>query len=211
MPLASVVRHLGTIVPTLRKTLQCKPHRVNSGSSRSPAGTAVAAGRNGHAELVSVVKTGRRRHGLPAGPGTWYNTFGLDRASPTRDGPLRTGFEAIRAQATAASIGFECGVMAKPDPTAETTPTFEAAIVKRQGVTFAIVAVNKQVLDQKIVAGRTRSKLKPLFGNLPIVLMAQDADGTPTYYGRKDLVRFLTRIKLKDVPWKEYTITPCEK
>jgi hypothetical protein len=124
---------------------------------------------------------------------------------------LRTGFEAIRAQVTAESMGFECGVMAKPDSTPETPPTFEAAIVKRQGVTFAIVAVSKQILDHKIVAGETKKKLKPLFNNLPIVLMAQDADGTPTFYGRKDLVRFLTRVKLKDVPWKEYTITPSEK
>jgi hypothetical protein len=109
------------------------------------------------------------------------------------------------------STGFECGVIAKPDSTAETPPTFEAAIMKRQGVTFAIVAVSKQILDQKIVAGRTRSKLRPLFGNLPIVLMAQDAGGTPTYYGRKDLVRFLTRAKVKNLPWREYTITPPHK
>ena len=101
--------------------------------------------------------------------------------------------------------------MVQSDSTPETQPTFEAATVRRQGVTFAVVAVSKQVLDQKIVASRTRNKLKPLFGNLPIVLMAQDSDGTPTYYGRKDLVRFLTRVKLKDLPWKEYTITPPEK
>jgi hypothetical protein len=101
--------------------------------------------------------------------------------------------------------------MAKPGWTAETQPTFEAAIVKRQGITFAIVAVSQQVLDQKIVAGRTRNRLKPLFGNLPIVLMAQGSDGIPTYYGRRDLVRFLTRVKLKNLPWREYTITPIEK
>jgi len=98
--------------------------------------------------------------------------------------------------------------MAKTDSPPETRPTFEAAVLRQQGVTFAVVVVSSSVLERKIVAGRTREKLKRLFRDMPIVLMAQKPGGTPTYYGRRDLVKFLSKVGLKDIPFKEYTITP---
>ena len=44
------------------------------------------------------------------------------------------------------------------------------------------------------------------FPNMPIILMSQDSNGTPHYYGRKDIVDFLKTIRLDQIPWKEYHI-----
>lgn len=42
---------------------------------------------------------------------------------------------------------------------------------------------------------------------MPIALMAQNARGIPTYYGRKDIVNFLARIDMRRIPWKRYTFS----
>jgi hypothetical protein len=41
---------------------------------------------------------------------------------------------------------------------------------------------------------------------MPVVLMAQDSRGTPTYYGRPDLSRFLANTPLGAIPWRRYTL-----
>lgn len=68
----------------------------------------------------------------------------------------------------------------------------QGAIIKEQGQTFAIVA--------EAIQGFT-----PVFG-VPVVLMAQDSRGVPTYYGRPDIVRFLASVPFHTIPWKEFTI-----
>lgn len=83
---------------------------------------------------------------------------------------------------------------------------FEAAVLKEHGVTFVVVMVQKHIIDRKVLAGKTRRKLKRLFRRLPVVLVAQDEDGVPIFIGRQDLVRFIRKVDLKDVPWKLYTI-----
>lgn len=82
---------------------------------------------------------------------------------------------------------------------------FQGAVIREQGVTFAIVIVKRQVLDNRSEAQRTAAAFVPLFSGVPVVLMAQDGRGTPTYFGRSDIVRFMSRIPLSAVPWKEYT------
>ena len=44
-----------------------------------------------------------------------------------------------------------------------------------------------------------------VFG-VPVVLMAQDGRGTPTFYGRKDIANFMSGVPLNVIPWREYTI-----
>jgi hypothetical protein len=41
---------------------------------------------------------------------------------------------------------------------------------------------------------------------MPSVLMAQDSRGRATYYGRDDLVRFLSGIFVEQLPWREFTL-----
>ncbi len=85
--------------------------------------------------------------------------------------------------------------------------TFQGALVKEQGVTFAIVIVKQAVLSNKSEANRVIVSFRRVFGSVPIILMAQDSRGTPTYYGRRDIVQFLAHTPLEAIPWKEYTLS----
>ncbi len=82
---------------------------------------------------------------------------------------------------------------------------FQGALLREQGVEFAIIVVKPHVVqcqgegEQMIAAWRAR------FG-VPVVLMAQDGRGTPTYLGRPDIVRFLSRVPLRSIPWREYSL-----
>lgn len=84
---------------------------------------------------------------------------------------------------------------------------FQGAVIREQGVTFAIAIVKKRVIDNKSEAERTSASFQHVFPGMPIVLMAQDSRGTPTYYGRKDIVGFLASVSMSAIPWKEYTLT----
>lgn len=86
---------------------------------------------------------------------------------------------------------------------------FQGAIIQEQGVTFAIVIVKKHIVDNTIEANKIVNKFSTLsiFQNIPIILMAQDFNGVPSYYGRKDIVAFMVHIPLDAIPWKEYTLS----
>ena len=57
--------------------------------------------------------------------------------------------------------------------------TFQGAVVREQGVTFAVVIVKKHVIDSSFEAGRAVAAFQPAFPGLPVVLMVQDHQGTP--------------------------------
>lgn len=83
---------------------------------------------------------------------------------------------------------------------------FQGAVVREQGVTFAIVIVKKHVLDDRAQANRTVGSFQPAFPGLPVVLMAQDRHVRPTYYGRQDIARFLSDVPMQAIPWREYSV-----
>ena len=83
---------------------------------------------------------------------------------------------------------------------------FQGAIIKEQGVTFAVVIVKEHIIKNPTEAKNTIHSFQPIFPGLPIVLMAQDYRGTPTYYGRSDISKFLANIPIDAIPWKEYSI-----
>jgi len=82
---------------------------------------------------------------------------------------------------------------------------FQGAVVREQGVTFAVVVVKKQVLNSRTEADHIAKAFRPAFSGLPVVLMAQDSRGWPTYYGRPDIAKFLSRVPIETIPWREYT------
>lgn len=84
---------------------------------------------------------------------------------------------------------------------------FQGAVVKEQGVTFGIVTVKPSVLQASMPRESMMNFGMRAFGAIPIILMAQDSHGTPTYWGRKDIVNFLSKIPMQCIPWKEYTMT----
>lgn len=80
------------------------------------------------------------------------------------------------------------------------------SVIIEQGVTFAIVVVSPIVTNYTSRIVRVRQQLQYFFPNMPIILMSQEKDGTPHFYGRRDIVEFLKTIRLDQIPWKEYHI-----
>lgn len=83
---------------------------------------------------------------------------------------------------------------------------FQGAVVKEQGVTFGIIIVKPHVLQNENDKAQMQQFGCSAFGRMPIVLMAQDFRGIPTYYGRKDIVNFLSHVTINRIPWKEYSV-----
>jgi hypothetical protein len=78
--------------------------------------------------------------------------------------------------------------------------------IKGRETTFAVVVVTRAVVTDRDKASRTARDFGQVFPGLPIVLMAQDAAGTPIYVGRPDLVWFLADVPIQRIPWREYSL-----
>ena len=84
--------------------------------------------------------------------------------------------------------------------------SFDGAVVKEQGVTFAIVVVKPHVLNTNSSCDEARQSFSRYFPRMPIILMAQDSRGIPKYQGKKDIVNFLSNVHPSRIPWKTYTV-----
>jgi len=83
---------------------------------------------------------------------------------------------------------------------------FQGALIREQNVTFAIVIVKEHILQgSSQTKDETLRSFQPLFPGVPVTLMAQNHHGIPTYYGRPDIVNFLSNVSIDRIPWKEYT------
>lgn len=82
----------------------------------------------------------------------------------------------------------------------------QGAIIKEQGIQFAIVIVKQHVVQNPSTANEMIQTCRPVFAGVPVVLMAQNSRGTPTYYGRRDIAKFMAGVPLSAVRWKEFTI-----
>lgn len=82
----------------------------------------------------------------------------------------------------------------------------DAALVREQGVTFAVIVVKSNTLQasnrDEVAASFSRH-----WQGAPVVLMAQDYRGRPTYYGRPDIVRFLANVPFQRLPWRKWTLS----
>ena len=84
---------------------------------------------------------------------------------------------------------------------------FEGALIKEQGVTFGVVVVKSHVLSNHVEADALIASFQnQIFVGHPVVLMAQDSRGIPTYYGRKDIAAFLAHVSIASIAWKKYTV-----
>jgi len=83
---------------------------------------------------------------------------------------------------------------------------FQGAVIREQGQTFAVVVVQRNVIDDRSAAAEAIASFCPVFPGMPVVLMAQDGRGRPTYYGRPDISRFLAGVPMEAIPWREYTL-----
>ena len=84
---------------------------------------------------------------------------------------------------------------------------FQGAVVKEQGITFAVVIVNSHVVNSPSESNSVIQSFGTVFPGMPIVLMAQNIQGAPTYFGRSDIVKFLANVHISQIPWKEFTVS----
>lgn len=82
----------------------------------------------------------------------------------------------------------------------------QGAVIRDQGQTFAVVVVKQHILNTSHQADEAIQTFRSVFPGMPIVLMVQDHRGRATYYGRKDISRFMSRVPLRAIPWREYTL-----
>ena len=84
----------------------------------------------------------------------------------------------------------------------------QGAVIREQGQTFAVVVVKSHVVQSSSAAADVIRSFAPVFG-VPIVLMAQDSRGRPTFYGRPDIARFMASVPLHAVPCGSTRSTEC--
>ena len=82
----------------------------------------------------------------------------------------------------------------------------EAALVKEQGLTFAVVVVKRHVTGSPLTARDAIAGYASYWPGVPVVLMSQGGDGTPTFYGRPDIVRFLKDVPVEALPWGQWQL-----
>ncbi len=79
--------------------------------------------------------------------------------------------------------------------------TFDGAVIREQGVTFAIAMVKRHVIRSSDRDNVQRGLVR-YFPGMPIVLMAEDGSET---YGRRDIVQFLEHVHPSQIPWRRYS------
>ncbi len=81
--------------------------------------------------------------------------------------------------------------------------TFDGAVIREQGITFACVVVKPHVLNSNADANNAIASFSTYFPGMPVVLAAQRSRGF-TYFGRRDISRFLASVNPRRIPWKRY-------
>ena len=85
---------------------------------------------------------------------------------------------------------------------------FLGSVIKEQGVTFAVVAVQPNVIDNHAEADKyVLNFQRSAFPGVPVVLLAVDSRGSQRCYGRPDIAKFMANVPLAAIPWKEYTLS----
>jgi hypothetical protein len=85
-------------------------------------------------------------------------------------------------------------------------PPVTAAAVSMAGTKFVVVVVSLSVASGPGESDLAIADLERRFG-VPVVLMGQDDDGTPVYYGDDELKALLVGVPVDRLPWKEYSTT----
>jgi len=79
------------------------------------------------------------------------------------------------------------------------------AVIKKQGLTFAVVAVKNHVFNTQHDRQEAQISFASIFPGMPIVLMARSPGNSPQYWGRRDIIQFLSNVHPSRLPWREFT------
>ena len=88
-------------------------------------------------------------------------------------------------------------------PTASQKVT--AAAISMAEMKFVVVLVDLTTASGPGEADLVVADMQSRFG-VPVVLMGQEEDGTPVYYGSEDLKDRVAAVPVDQMPWKEYTL-----
>ena len=99
--------------------------------------------------------------------------------------------------------GAETGRTATDTP-APSGPGIEAAAITRAGRRMLVVLVPLDVVQSPGEAEMLAEDLRPRFGSVDVVLVAQDDDGMPHYHGDDELQALLAGVPLERMPWRTY-------
>jgi hypothetical protein len=92
----------------------------------------------------------------------------------------------------------------QPDGSGASQPVTAAAISMGE-VKFIVVLVGLTTASGPGESDLVIADMQRRFG-VPVVLMGQEDDGTPTYYGNEDLKSHLGAVPVDRMPWKQYTL-----
>ena len=81
-----------------------------------------------------------------------------------------------------------------------------AAVVRNDEFTFAVIIVKREVLENSFSIRQARDIFKKYFPLYTIVLMAQDERYNGVFDGPEDIVEYLSEIDIRKLPWSTYTI-----
>lgn len=81
----------------------------------------------------------------------------------------------------------------------------KAAAISLGGNNFVVVLAPLELVKQAGEADMALDTLQQRFG-VAAVLMAQRDDGSPVYYGDKELVGSLRDVPVDEMPWKDYSV-----
>jgi hypothetical protein len=156
---------------------------------------------------------------LPAGTRIVRIKVGSQWRCATVDRARRVAVEHMLIRLAIASSEADCPVCREhlaetersvPDIGAQPHPpsrTVQAAAISLQGKRLAVVVVSMDLLrGGGGEADLAISTLAPAFGGVPIVLMAQEENGSPRYHGDAGLIDLVAGIPLERLPWKEYPV-----
>jgi len=98
------------------------------------------------------------------------------------------------------------GLISRSNKVRRPAMKIQAAAISIQGVQFAVVVSGPDLLANQGEADMTIEQLAPTFGGVPVVLMAQNEAGSPTYYGDQNIVELLRDVPVDKMPWQEYSV-----
>jgi hypothetical protein len=82
----------------------------------------------------------------------------------------------------------------------------QAAAISIAGERFVVVLSGPDLVHQPGEADLAIETLSGHFGGVDIVLMGQKDDGSPVYYGARELVALLRDVPVDRMPWKTHRV-----
>lgn len=80
----------------------------------------------------------------------------------------------------------------------------EAALIDNSKVTFALIPVDYSIVINPTAAKDVQTSFTKYFPGLPIVLMSEDDFEMPTYFGRKDILKYLTDLSPSSITFEVF-------